>query len=396
MTQEPQVQTGLDRLLADSKRMKQLAGARVGLLANPTSVTCELEHAIDVLRARGVDLVRLFGPEHGVRAEAQDMEAVAEQHDPISGIPTVSLYGASFDSLKPTQDALADLDIVVADIQDIGARYYTYAYTVGLMMEACGQAGVEVWVLDRPNPINGEAVEGNVVRQELFSFVGMQPLATRHGMTLGELALFFRDFGGWECQLEVVQMRGWHREMWFDDTGLPWVMPSPNMPTLDTATVYPGQCLLEGTEASEARGTTRPFELFGAPWVDPVALRDKLRGYDLPGVRFRLASFRPMFQKHAGQTCAGLQLHVSNREIYETMSTSYALLSALLELHEAFGWRSQAYEFVDDELAIDLLLGERRLRACLEAGDDPVELARTHDPALEDFSERRRQCLLYE
>ena len=393
---QPRVQTGLDRLLADQKRLETLAGARVGLLANPTSVTSTLEHAIDALQACGVELVRLFGPEHGVRAEAQDMEAVKQSRDPISGIPTVSLYGATYDSLRPSPEELDDLDIVLADIQDIGARYYTYAYTVGLMMEACGSAGAEVWVLDRPNPINGAAVEGNIVRDEVRSFVGMQPLAVRHGMTLGELARFFDSYCGWECDLDVVEMRGWHREMWYDDTGLPWVMPSPNMPTLDTATVYPGQCLLEGTNASEARGTTRPFELFGAPGVDLVALRERLRGHDLPGVRFRLASFRPMFQKHAHSTCSGLQLHVTNREVFESITTSYAILSALYDQCDDFEWRTEAYEFVEDDLAIDLLLGDPRLRQALESGEDPVEVARTHDPALEEFSERRRKCLLYE
>lgn len=393
---QPRVQTGLDRLLADQKRLEALSGARVGLLANPTSVTGTLEHAIDALQARNIDLVRLFGPEHGVRAEAQDMEAVEESRDPISGIPTVSLYGSTYDSLRPSQEQLEDLDIVLADIQDIGARYYTYAYTVGLMMQACGKAGVEVWVLDRPNPINGAAVEGNVVRDEVRSFVGMQPLAVRHGMTLGELAHFFARFCDWECDFDVVEMRGWHREMWYDDTGLPWVMPSPNMPTLDTATVYPGQCLLEGTNASEARGTTRPFELFGAPWVDAVDLRERLQKFDLPGVRFRLASFRPMFQKHAHATCGGLQLHVTNRESFESITTSYAIIGALLDGTDAFDWRTEAYEFVDEELAIDLLLGDPKLREALEAGEDPVEVARTHDPALEEFAERRRKCLLYD
>jgi uncharacterized protein YbbC (DUF1343 family) len=393
---QSRVQTGLDRLLADSKRLQKLKGARVALLANPTSVTRELEHAIDALGVRGIELLRLFGPEHGVRAEAQDMEVVEETRDPISRIPTVSLYGSTYDSLRPAPQHLDDLDIVIADIQDIGARYYTYAYTVGLMMQACGEAGVEVWVLDRPNPINGESVEGNVVRDEMRSFVGMQPLATRHGMTLGELAHFFRKYCGWDCELDVVEMKGWHREMWYDDTGLPWVMPSPNMPTLETAVVYPGQCLLEGTNLSEGRGTTRPFELFGAPWVDAVALREKLLGYDLPGLKLRLSSFRPMFQKHANTTCAGLQLHVTNRETFESVTTSYAIISALLEQSDAFGWRTKAYEFVDDILAIDLLLGDQAVREALEEGQDPVEIARAHDPKLDEFSVRRRSCFLYE
>jgi len=390
------VETGLDQLLADPERLRRLAGARVGLLANPTTVDHQLEHAIDALAARGVKLKRLFGPEHGVRAEAQDMESVAETRDPISGIPTVSLYGATFASLQPTADDLADLDIVIADIQDIGARYYTYAYTVGLMMQACGKAGVEVWVLDRPNPITGVAMEGNIVQDALRSFVGMQPLMTRHGMTLGELAHFFHKYCAWECDYEVIAMKGWRRAMWFDETGLPWVMPSPNMPTLETAIVYPGQCLLEGTTLSEARGTTRPFELFGAPGVDAVRLRERLLGYKLPGVQFRLASFRPMFQKHANATCAGLQLHVTDRDRFESVATSYAIIAALLSDFEDFGWREKAYEFVDDILAIDLLIGDISRREALEAGEDPVEVARAADPMRAEFLERRASCLLYE
>lgn len=393
---QPHVQTGLDRLLADSPRIQRLKGARVGLLANPSSVTHTLEHAIDALDARGVHLVRLFGPEHGVRAEAQDMESVAETRDPISGIETVSLYGATYDSLRPRPEHLQGLDIVLCDIQDVGARYYTYAYTIGLMMQACGEAGVEVWVLDRPNPITGEWVEGNIVRDDMRSFVGMQPLATRHGMTMGELARFFDRYAGWSCELDVVEMRGWQRRMWYDQTGLPWVMPSPNMPTLDTAIVYPGQCLIEGTTLSEARGTTRPFELFGAPGVDAPRLRARLMEYDLPGVRFRLASFRPMFQKHANTTCAGLQLHITNREVFESVTTSYAILSAFLEQYDAFAWRTEVYEFVDNQLAIDLLLGDDAVRKALEAGADPVELARAHDPLRDEFAARRRDCLLYE
>ncbi|AWV90442.1 exo-beta-N-acetylmuramidase NamZ domain-containing protein [Bradymonas sediminis] len=389
------VETGLDQLLADRARISRLAGARVGLLANPTTVDHTLEHAIDALAARGVELKRLFGPEHGVRAEAQDMESVSETRDPISGIPTVSLYGSTFESLQPSAEDLADLDIVIADIQDIGSRYYTYAYTIGLMMQACGEAGVEVWVLDRPNPITGVGMEGNIVRDEMRSFVGMQPLMTRHGMTLGELAHFFAKYCCWECEYEVIEMKGWRREMWFDETGLPWVMPSPNMPTLDTAIVYPGQCILEGTTLSEARGTTRPFELFGAPGLDAVRLRERMMAFNLPGVEYRLASFRPMFQKHANATCAGLQIHVTDRDVFESVAMSYAIISALLEQPGVMEWRTKAYEFVDDILAIDLLIGDVARREALEAGQNPVEVANAEDPMREEFLARRESCLLY-
>lgn len=391
------VQTGLDRLLGDEQLLQSLRGARVGLLANPTCVTRDLRHGLDALVERDVEIVRLFGPEHGVRSEAQDMEAVDQSVDDLTGIPVVSLYGTSHDSLRPDRDTIRDLDIVLADIQDVGSRYYTYASTIGFMMEACGKAGTEVWVLDRPNPIGGHLVEGNVVTEGLFSFVGTQPIANRHGMTIGELATYFDRFGGWECDLTVVKMEGWSRSMWYDETGLPWVLPSPNMPTLETATVYPGLCLLEGTNASEGRGTTRPFEFFGAPYVDSRALRRRLEQFELPGVGFREAAFRPMFQKHGGETCFGVQVHVTNRETFDSLATGYAVISALCRrFPDGFDWRRHAYEFVDDELAIDLLLGNADLRRALVSGEDPVELAEQAYRDSAAFRARREQCLLYE
>ncbi len=391
------VATGLDVLLDDRKRLDELRRRRIGLLVNPTSITADFEHAIEALRGADLDIVRLFGPEHGVRSDAQDMEAVDETLDPISGLPCVSLYGDTVDSLRPDAGDLDDLDTVICDIQDIGARYYTYVYTIGLMMDACGDAGVSVIVLDRPNPLGGVDIEGNVVTDEMRSFVGMQPIANRHGMTAGELAHFFCEFCDWSCDLEIVEMRGWKRSMWFDDTGLPWVMPSPNMPTLDTATVYPGQCLLEGTNLSEGRGTTRPFELFGAPFIDAPALADRLQKFDLPGVRFRTTAFRPTFQKHADTTCHGLQLHVTDRRRFSSLETSYAILSAVLELHpESFQWRTEAYEFVTDRLAIDLLIGDNGVRATLEDGADPVGLVDDLADARTEFDARRTQSLLYD
>lgn len=390
------VKTGLDRILTEEEFLSKLKGKRVGLLVNPTSVTSGLKHAIDALQTAGVNVVRLFGPEHGVRGEAQDMEAVDENFDPVTGLPTVSLYGHTYESLKPTAGDLDGIDLVLADIQDIGARYYTYVYSIGLMMEACGEVGIEVWVLDRPNPVGGEVVEGNVVMPECKSFVGMQPLAVRHGMSAGELAHFFNRFTTWKCELKVVEMRGWKRSMWFDETGLPWVMPSPNMPTLDTAIVYPGQCLLEGTNASEGRGTTRPFELFGAPYVNAVELGKELRALDLPGVAFREVSFRPKFQKFGNQTCAGLQMHVTNRDSFRSLSASMAILGAFWKLYAPeFAWREEAYEFVQDRLAIDLLLGDMVLRKGIEDGHDCVELANATGAGRQEFDARRAECLIY-
>lgn len=390
------VATGLERLLADERRLDQLRGAAVGLLANPTCVTPDLRHGLDVLLEAGVEVERLFGPEHGVRAEAQDMEAVEQAKDPVTGIPVVSLYGVDRDSLRPDPDDLADLDVLIADIQDIGARYYTYASTVGFAMEVCGEVGTSVWVLDRPNPLGGVSVEGNLVDARLRSFVGTQPIPNRHGLTLGELARYYDRWGGWSCELTVVEMTGWKRSMWYDETGLPWVLPSPNMPTLATAIVYPGMCLLEGTNASEGRGTTRPFEFFGAPYVDSRELRERLEAFDLDGVAFREVAFRPMFQKHAHKTCHGVQIHVTDRESFESLALGFAAVAALARgWPEAFDWRREAYEFVDDELAIDLLLGDADLRERLVRGQDPVELARSLSGERERFMQRRRESLLY-
>lgn len=391
------VQTGLDRLVTDQTLLAKLQGKSVALLVNPTSVTSGLIHAIDALLAKNVRITKLFGPEHGVRGEAQDMESVVELADPITGIPVVSLYGHRSSSLQPSAEDLSGVDVVIADIQDVGSRYYTYIYTIGLMMDACGRAGVPVWVLDRPNPINGVAVEGNTVLDGYVSFVGMQPIATRHGMTSGELARYFNEFTPWKCELSVVELRGWERWMWFEDTGLPWVMPSPNMPTNDTAAVYPGQCLLEGTNISEGRGTTRPFELFGAPWVDARALKTALNVHRLPGVVFREVSFRPKFQKHANSTCAGLQIHVTDRAKYDNLSTTFAIMIELWRMYpEQFGWREEAYEFVEDRLAIDLLLGDPILRKGIEDGQDPRELADAVGSGREVFDRQRQACLIYQ
>ncbi len=392
------VATGLDRLLEDDARLTKLRSASVGLLVNPTSVTRQLKHAIDALRRADVNIVRLFGPEHGVRGEAQDMEAVAENIDPLTGIETVSLYGDTFESLIPSADEVSDLDIVIADIQDIGARYYTYVYTIGLMMKACGETDTEVWVVDRPNPINGIDVRGNIVEDGWDSFVGMQPIAVRHGMTGGELALYFDRYAGWSCDLTVLEMSGWRRSMWYDETGLPWVLPSPNMPTLDTATVYPGQCLLEGTNLSEGRGTTRPFEFFGAPWIDAYELASRMQDFGLEGVHFRPISFRPKFQKHADTTCAGLQVHVVDRNVFNSLEMSYAILIACWELYadSGFAWREEAYEFVDEQLAIDLLLGDPSYRKAIESGGaTPGDLLAKGAEARADFDDARQACLIY-
>ena len=394
----PRVNTGLERVFAEPEFRRRLEGRRVAWLANSTTVMPDLVHAVDRSLAEGLDIVRIFGPEHGLRGGAQDMLHVDTDLDPLTGIPTVSLYGATEQSLRPKAADLAGVDVVLIDLQDIGSRYYTYAYTAAYMVEACTNAGVEAWVLDRPNPIGGLEVEGNVVQPEFTSFVGAFPIATRHGMTLGELSKLLAARYGWQDALTVVEMRGWERGMFFDETGLPWVLPSPNMPTLDTALVYPGQCLLEGTNLSEGRGTTRPFELFGAPWVEAQALYDTLgeKAADLPGVAWRTTAFEPTFQKHARKTCCGLQLHVTDRQQFKPLRTAIVLLQALLELFpDDFGWREEVYEFVADRLAIDLLLGDQIVRLAIEDQMPIGELEVLLNGSRAQFDAERAQHLLY-
>ena len=367
------VACGLDVLLADDARLDQLRGARVGLLGHAASVTASFEHAIDALSEAGVPLKRLFGPEHGLRGEAQDMIAVDAGVDPLSGIETVSLYGHTFESLTPPAGSLDDLDVVLIDLQDVGSRYYTYVYTAWLVARACSRAGVRAWVLDRPNPL-GRPTEGPTVDDGFASFVGLQPLPNRHGLSVAEVLRFAAQSEAFD--FEIVSTSVDVSASWFDEHDAPWVMPSPNMPTLETAVVYPGMCLVEGTNLSEGRGTTRPFELFGAPYVDAVALREELRALDLPGIRFRLASFEPTFQKWARQGCRGLQLHVTDRERFLPLQTGAAILWACRRLFEGFAWRVDAYEFVDDIPAIDLLFGSARPRQLIDGGASFDELSK--------------------
>lgn len=390
------VRTGLDRLADDGFRA--LRGLRLGLICNPTSVDGSLRHAADLLRqAEGVSLLRLFGPEHGVRGAAQDMIAVeARGQDPRTGLPVVSLYGATEASLAPRPGDLAGLDALVFDIQDIGARYYTYVWTMALCMRAAQQAKVKFFVLDRPNPIGG-AVEGPLLTTGFESFVGLHPVPIRHGMTAGEIALWLAGERGISPELEIVELAGWRREAFYDQTGLPWVPPSPNMPTLDTALVYPGQCLLEGTNLSEGRGTTRPFEIFGAPFIDPDRLAERLASYELPGLRVRPLWFEPTFHKFAAQACGGLMLHVTDRLAFRPVRTSLCVLSAIRELWpDELQWRTQAYEFVGDRLAIDLLFGSERERHVIDGGGSPASAAEIWEPEVQRFERQRQRYLRYE
>jgi uncharacterized protein YbbC (DUF1343 family) len=388
----PTVRTGLD-VLRD-RDFAPLRDLRVGLVCHPASVDSRLHHAADLLStAPGVTLAALFGPEHGFSGVAQDLIGVGDSS--AGALRVHSLYGSSFASLKPTADQLRGLDALVIDLQDIGSRYYTFQATMLYCLEAAAEHRVAAFVLDRPNPLAGVAVEGPALQRGFESFVGAHPIATRHGLTVGELSGLYRAERVPGVELEVVACEGLRREMLFDATGLPWVLPSPNMPTPDTALVYPGQCLLEGTNLSEGRGTTRPFELCGAPWIDPRALAKRLEADGLPGVVFRPAWFRPTFQKFAGRDCGGVQLHVTDRAAFRPVRTGLAVLAALRDLSGArFAWRTEEYEFVSDRPAIDLLFGSDRERLALESGATWREIAAAWEPEEAAFRERRAPHLI--
>ena len=390
--QLPKVATGLERLF--DAHVACLRRQRLGLIANQSSVDPWLRHASDRLReATEGELVALFGPEHGIGGHAQDLIEVADGTDSGSGLPVRSLYG---ETRVPTQEMLEGIDALIFDVQDIGARYYTFIWTMALAMEACAREGKKMIVLDRPNPIGGRLVEGNLVEDSHRSFVGLYPIANRHGMTVGELARLFNEEFGIGCDLIVIPMKGWTRSQWFDETGLPWVMPSPNMPTLDTAIVYPGACLFEGTNLSEGRGTTRPFELMGAPWIDPHRLIAELGREDLPGVRLRPVSFQPAFQKFAGQLCGGIQQHVVDRESYRPVRTGLAILKVARRLWpREFDWRPPPYEYEMKRPAIDVLTGTSLVREQIEAGAPLAEIEGGWQGDLARFQELRSRYLLY-
>lgn len=342
----------LEELWPDSLR-----GARVGAVLHPASVSAALEHSSHVLeRSSALRLSALFGPQHGYLGQTQDnmIEWRSYEH-PRLGIPVHSLYG---EHREPTAEMLRGLDALVVDLQDVGTRYYTFIWTLYLCMKACAAAGVPVIVLDRPNPLNGVTTEGPLLDPEYRSFVGLHPLPVRHGRTIGELAAQFREEAFPDCRLTVLPMRGWERAIWFDKTGLPWVMPSPNMPTLETAIVYPGMCLFEATNISEGRGTTRPFEIFGAPFIDGETWAAELNALGLRGVHFRENYFQPTFHKFAGELCAGAQIHVTDRNKFLPWRSAVEILQYLRRRYpEQFQWKQPPYEYEYRRLPIEVLLG---------------------------------------
>jgi len=391
----PRVATGLEVLL---ETPELIAGRRWALVANQAAVTADLDPARVVLAAAGIGkLVRLFAPEHGLDGIAQDMEAVADGGDPVTGCEIRSLYGGDAGTLEPSPEDFADVDVLVVDLPDIGTRYYTFAATMDSAMAVCERAGVEVLVLDRPNPIGGLAREGGMVEPGFESFVSQLPVPVRHGLTLGEIALLLQRERYPQTELTVVPCQGWRRSDWLDATGLPWVLPSPNMPTLETAAIYPGLCLVEATTLSEGRGTTRPFHLVGAPWINAERLVGELRGLGVPGIAMRSTRFRPEFGKHAGSVCAGVELHVTDRRALQPVALGLHLLKTVHDLHpDDFGWRSDPYEFVSDVPALDLLTGSAAARSCLEHGDPLEPLLEEWRIAVKGFEEALGGILLYQ
>ncbi len=369
---------------------------RLGLLCNPASVDRRLRHARDLLAQRfGDGLAALYGPQHGYFAEKQDnMIESGHLTDPQLGIPIFSLYSRV---RKPTPEMMEPIDILLVDLQDAGCRVYTFIYTLSYCMEAAAEAGRKVVVLDRPNPVGGQLVEGGRLRPELASFVGRYPIPMRHGLTIGELARFFNREGGIGCELEVVPMQGWRRDMYFTDTGLPWVAPSPNLPTPASALVYPGQVIWEGTNVSEGRGTCQPFELFGAPFIDPAAVASRLETEATEGVVLRPCHFEPTSNKWQGRLCRGFQLHVTDPRTYRPYRTSLALLQAVATARPGdFEWKPPPYEYEFERLPIDLITGDARVREHIEQGRRIMDLVHSWQPEVDAFAALSSRYHLYQ
>jgi uncharacterized protein YbbC (DUF1343 family) len=384
---------GVEVLL--NEKIDLIRGRRVGLVCNQASVLPDLSHVADVFGERDdFSLTTLFGPQHGIRGDVQDnMIETAHATDERTGKPIYSLYS---ETREPTGEMLRDVDVIVFDMQDVGCRIYTFVYTMANCMRAAKKFGKKVVVCDRPNPIGGVAVEGNVTETEFTSFVGQFEIPTRHGMTTGELARMFNEHFGIGCELEVVPMQGWSREMYFEETGLPWVLPSPNIPTVDTCVVFPATVHIEGTELSEGRGTTKPFELNGAPYIDPWAWVEELEKFKFEGVAFRHCYFQPTFQKHARMTCGGVQIHVTDRESFTPVVVGIAMVKTAYDLYtDKFLWKQSAYEYVFDKNPFDVVCGTDKIRKQIEAGDSLKVIEDSWADGLKDFKSARAKYLLY-
>jgi uncharacterized protein YbbC (DUF1343 family) len=390
-TMNTRVTLGFETLLKE--QLDLIAGKRVGLVASAASIDAELVMSAERLASHpDINLVALFGPEHGLRGGAQAGDQVSTVTDRATGLPIFSLYGAT---KKPTPEMLANLDVLLFDLQDGGVRFYTYLSTLAYVMQAAAEAGLPLLVLDRPNPLTGLRVEGSILAPAYRSFVGVYPIPIRHGMTAGEIARLFNEAFGIGCDLTVVPMRGWRRSMWFDDTGLPFVPPSPNLPALSALTLYPGTCLIEGTTLSEGRGTTKPFEYIGAPWLDGETLARALNGRGLAGVRFRPVYFTPTFSKHVGEPCSGVQIYATDRDRCQPLEVTLHLMAQVMEMHpDQFGWCEPWSP--GSPLPIDLLSGGDTLRQHLDARRPVADLIASWEAPLDTFRDVRAHYLIYE
>jgi uncharacterized protein YbbC (DUF1343 family) len=385
------ISLGSERLLASSV----LDGKRVGVVCNPASIDHAFGHIADRIAAHpGARLAAIFGPQHGFRSDVQEnMIESGHGQDDRRRVPVYSLYS---ETRIPTHEMMEALDLLVIDLQDVGTRIYTYIYTMAYCLTAAKRSGVRVIVCDRPNPIGGTQVEGPMLAPGYESFVGLYPIPMRHGLTIGELARLFNDHFGIGADLHVITMHGWTRNMYHDDARAPWVMPSPNMPTLDTAIVYPGTVLFEGTNVSEGRGTTRPFELVGAPWVPDERFADALNARRIPGAFFRPTMFEPTFHKHAKTSCGGCQIHVTDRGTFQPVLTGVLLTEAFRAASPgAFEWRQPPYEYEYEKLPFDILAGTAETREQIEAGVPAEQIARSWTPGVAAFEKLREQFLLY-
>jgi len=387
------IKLGVERLLAE--KIDLLRGARVGLVCNQASVDHGFRHVADLFHQHpDIKLTTLFGPQHGIRGDVQDnMIETAHASDRKTGLPIYSLYS---ETREPTAEMLRDVDVFVVDLQGVGCRIYTFVYTMANCMRAAKKFGKKVIACDRPNPIGGTQVAGNVLDPAFASFVGQFPLPTRTGMTDVELGRLFNAEFGIDCDFQSVPMSGWSRELWYDDTDGPWVLPSPNMPSVDAAAVFPGTVHLEGTQMSEGRGTTRVFELVGAPYINAEDFADALASLDLPGVYFRSCVFVPTFQKHGGQACGGVQIHVLDRQAFEPVITGIAIVKTAFDMYgEQFRWKDPPYEYEHDRNPFDIISGTDQLRAAIERGDSLKQIESSWRDPLEAFMPVREKFLLY-
>jgi uncharacterized protein YbbC (DUF1343 family) len=388
-----EVKIGLEKVLGEQHHL--LKGLRVGLICNQASVDRKFQHAADLFYEHSdINLTALFGPQHGIRGDVQDnMIETAHTTDKITGLPIYSLYS---ETREPNEEMLQNVDALVFDLQDVGCRVYTFIYTMANAMKACAKFDKKFFVLDRPNPIGGVKVEGNLLETGYESFVGQFPIPMRHGLTVGELAQLFNKEFNINCELTVITMDGWQREYYMDETDAPWVMPSPNMPTVDTAVVFPGTVYFEGTQISEGRGTTRPFEIVGAPFIDARELVDALKELKLEGVIYRAINFLPTFQKHHKEPCSGVFLHITDRELFKPVINGIGIMKAIYDLYKNdFKWKNTGYEYVFDKNPFDVISGTDKTRKQFEEGIELKEIENSWKKDETDFRLLSEKYLLY-